>query len=63
MKVTYNGPIDAVEIAATGHVVERGQTVEVPDDLGKSLCEQDIWTEAKPVTAKAGPAPAKKDGE
>lgn len=59
MKVTYNGPIDVVEIAATGQVVERGQTVEVPDDLGKSLCEQDIWAEAKPAKAPA----AKKDGE
>jgi hypothetical protein len=56
MKVTYNGPIDAVEIAATGQVVERGQTVEVPDDLGKSLCEQDIWSEAKRAVTK-------KDGE
>lgn len=57
MKITYDGPFDAVEIAETGQVVEHGRTVEVPDELGKRLCEQDIWSE--PKTART----VKKDGE
>jgi hypothetical protein len=56
MKITYDGPIDAVEIAETGQVVERGHSVEVPDELGKRLCEQDIWSETKRTVTK-------KDGE
>lgn len=34
----------AVEIVATGQTVEGGETVEVPDDVGKALAEQvDAW--------------------
>lgn len=34
----------ALEIAATGQVVEPGETVEVDDDLGAGLVEQpDNW--------------------
>lgn len=55
MKVKYTGPSAEVEIAATGDVVERGNTVEVSDELGKSLCEQDIWEK---VSTKA---PEKKE--
>lgn len=39
MKVTNQRPW-ALEIVATQQVVEPGETVEVDDDLGKSLCEQ-----------------------
>ena len=30
----------AVEVAVTGQIVEAGETVEVPDDLGENLCSQ-----------------------
>ena len=32
-RVTYIGPMVAVEIAETGQVVKHGETVAVPDDL------------------------------
>lgn len=38
-----------LEIAATGQIVGPGDTVEVDDKLGRSLCKQeDNW---KPVTS------------
>lgn len=40
---------EAREIATTGQVVEPGETVEVDDELGASLCEQvDVWAAATP---------------
>jgi hypothetical protein len=48
-KVTYNGPHDAVEVIDGGVVVatvERGASIEVPDDLAKRLLEQDVWEAA-----------------
>jgi hypothetical protein len=50
MKVTYSGPHDAVEIAATGQTCKNGASVEVPDELGKSLIQQADWSAA--VTKK-----------
>lgn len=47
MRVTYTGPIDAVELPQTGAVVKRGGTVDVPDELGRSLIEQSCWVKAK----------------
>lgn len=53
--ITYVGPHDLVEIAATGQVVAHGDTVDVDDALAASLCEQtDNWT---PVAAARGKAP------
>jgi len=50
VKLTYTGPYDEVEIPSAGVVCKRGETVDVPDELGKSLLEQaDNWR------AKAGP--------
>lgn len=50
MKVTYVGPYaDGVEIAATGQVVAPGETVEVPDNLGALLVEQEYWKGTKPT--------------
>lgn len=47
MKVTNQRPY-ALEIVATQQVVEPGESVEVDDALGKSLCEQpDNWQQAK----------------
>lgn len=43
MQVTNMRPY-AVELVATGQTVGAGETVEVPDDVGKSLKAQpDVW--------------------
>lgn len=60
MRVTYIGPSDAVELPQTGAVVKRGETVDVPDELGRSLVEQYCWEPAK--AAKTQPANEKKEG-
>lgn len=60
MRVTYTGPIDAVELPQTGAVVKRGDSVDVPDDLGRSLVEQSCWEPAK--AAKSQLANEKKEG-
>lgn len=63
MKVT-NQSAKAREIAATGQIVEPGDSVEVDDDLGRSLCEQPAnWAASKPATktAKADPAKSEED--
>jgi hypothetical protein len=59
VRVTYTGPIDAIELPQTGAVVQRGETVDVPDALGKSLIEQSCWQQAKPTVK---PANEKKEG-
>ena len=46
MNIRYVGSDKGLQIAATGQVVNPGDTVEVPDALGKNLCEQDIWEPA-----------------
>ena len=46
MHVVYSGPIDSVEIAELGLTAPRGKVVEVPDELGKRLCEQSVWEQA-----------------
>ncbi len=53
MRVTYPGPFDAVEIAATGQIAEQGQPVDVPDDIAVSLVEQGWKTAKKPVKKEA----------
>lgn len=40
MHVTYDGPHDGVNVLALNQKVERGETVEVPDDLGAQLLDQ-----------------------
>ena len=43
MKVRLKS-LDGRVIAKTGQEVNPGETVDVPDDLGASLCEQtDLW--------------------
>lgn len=45
-------------IAATGQTATAGETIEVPDDLGRSLCEQsDKWQKVK----KSGGATKRSD--
>jgi len=52
MKIKYKGPFGSVVIPDFGNlVVEAGVEVEVPDRLGKSLVEQDVWSEVKSATA------------
>jgi hypothetical protein len=50
VRITYDGPFDAVELPDLhGAVVKHGESVEVPDELGRSLVEQSCWSEAKPA--------------
>lgn len=56
MHVRYVGPFAAgVTIAATGQHCAPGDTIEVPDSLGRSLCRQAVWEKApggKPATTQ-----------
>lgn len=52
-RLTYTGPHDEVEIPSAGVVCKRGDSVEVPDALSKSLLEQaDNWAPVKATTTK-----------
>lgn len=52
-RITYTGPHDEVEIPSAGVVCKRGESVEVPDELGKSLLEQaDNWQPLKATPNK-----------
>lgn len=43
----YTGPLEGVEVAATGQTVPYGGTVEVDDALAESLLAQaDVWADA-----------------
>ena len=46
MLLTYTGPLDGVELPTLGVAVDRGGTVEVPDELGAALLEQACWDKA-----------------
>ena len=54
MKVKYIGPITGgVEIAATGDIVEQGETVDLADPIAIALCEQTTnWEPADPAAKK-----------
>lgn len=53
MKVTYTGPLDAVELAELpGVFIERGKGIEVDDDLGERLIEQDVWRGPRKLEAE-----------
>lgn len=55
MKVTYNGPYDAVELADTGQIIERGESAEVADELALRLVEQTSFdTDPKTLLAAVG---------
>lgn len=57
MKIVYVGPAsEGVEIAATGQLAMPGKPIEVDDELGMSLLEQDIWQSAEPTKKPAAPA-------
>jgi hypothetical protein len=55
---TYVGPHDEVELAATGQVVRRGDSVEIDADLAEALDEQpDNWAKPNTNSAKSTPSP------
>lgn len=53
MHLIYQGPHQAVEVPALRRVVDRGEPVDVDDELATRLLEQEHWTEAP-----AAPRPA-----
>lgn len=59
MKVTYEGPQEGVVILSTGQTVARGETVEVPADVGRQLVAQG-WTKPTPAK-KAAKKPTKSE--
>jgi hypothetical protein len=42
-RIYYKGPLEAVEIAELGVVVEHGKSVDVDSDLADRLNEQGDW--------------------
>lgn len=48
MKIRYVGPHQTVEIAATGQICPKGETVDVKADLARSLVKQASWEKVKP---------------
>ncbi|HEV2778546.1 MAG TPA: hypothetical protein VGX25_04025 [Actinophytocola sp.] len=59
MRVTYVGPLDAVELVDLHQVVvQQGDTIEVADELGARLVEQRCWdTSEAEVIAWVGDDP------
>lgn len=43
MQVVYDGPSPSVSVPQHGINAERGEAVEVPDELGERLCRQATW--------------------
>lgn len=56
MKVRYEDGPESILIAEVGIQVERGETVEVPDEVGTKLVDQG-WSSTSKST------PKKKEGE
>lgn len=59
MRVTYVGEHDAVEIPVLNVAVKRGESIEVPNDIGHDLVQQASWETAtifkpKPDTENEG---------
>lgn len=46
MRVTYVGAHDAVEIPVLDIAVKRGESIEVPNDVGHELVKQASWETA-----------------
>ena len=46
MNVTYPGPLEAITVA-DGQTVKPGQTIEVDDELGAHLVDEQGWTTPK----------------
>jgi hypothetical protein len=58
MKIVYRGPSPEVVIIIEGGGIHapNGEPIDVPDDLGKSLCEQATFEEVKTTHKKKKPA-------
>ncbi|NUT53683.1 MAG: SAP domain-containing protein [Saccharothrix sp.] len=56
MRVVYDGPYRAVNVAAVGLIAHRGEPIEVPDVVGQSLIEQETWTDPDAPTDSGPPA-------
>jgi hypothetical protein len=56
MKVQYDEGPDALNVPACGVIAQRGEAVDVPDEIGKSLIEQG-WKQA----GKSKPEPKKEN--
>ena len=52
MKIVYEGPLEAVEIADTGQIAERGTPIDVASDLAGRLLEQADWSKAAKAASK-----------
>lgn len=50
MKLIYPGPHEAVNVLALGQKVQRGEEVEIPDEIAERLVEQG-WESPKPKKA------------
>lgn len=57
MLVTYDGPDDEVTLAPAigGHRLERGQPVDLPPDVARSLLDQPGFSKVEGKAAKAKP--------
>lgn len=53
MKVRYTEGPDALELADAGVIAERGEAVEVPDEVGERLLEQGFEEVGKSKGRKA----------
>lgn len=47
MRLEYVGPHDGVELPSLNIACERGQSVDVPDEVGLELIKQDGWKTAQ----------------
>ena len=60
MRIVYIGPSSTgVDIAASGQHADPDQPIDVDDELGTSLLEQDIWQAAPSTVVIDGKAVAK----
>jgi hypothetical protein len=50
MKIRYTGPADKVDLApsAGGHTFNRGEAIDVDDELGKTLLAQGTFEKVPP---------------
>jgi hypothetical protein len=55
VRVSYIGPFDAIDVALDGGFVrvERGEAIDLPNEIAQSLVEQETFAPAK-ATTKAG---------
>lgn len=62
MRITYDGP-DLARTLETGQTVTRGETIEVPDELGRRLCEQAWFKPSRKTKPTKAPTSARTEQE